>query len=65
MTPSRPPTQSCWRCRMRPYLAQGWRGVVPLLKNGRGLVMDIKARLDRASKPDRSSFGGCEARFCD
>ena len=34
------------------YLADGWRCVVPLLKNGRGIVIDIKARLDRASKPD-------------
>jgi UDP-N-acetyl-D-galactosamine dehydrogenase len=34
------------------YLADGWRGVVPLLKNGRGIVIDVKARLDRASKPD-------------
>ena len=34
------------------YVAEGWRGVVPLLKNGRGVVIDIKARLDRATKPD-------------
>jgi UDP-N-acetyl-D-galactosamine dehydrogenase len=34
------------------YLADGWRCVVPLLKNGRGMVIDVKARLDRASKPD-------------
>jgi UDP-N-acetyl-D-glucosamine/UDP-N-acetyl-D-galactosamine dehydrogenase len=34
------------------YLTDGWRGVVPLLKNGRGIVIDVKARLDRASKPD-------------
>jgi UDP-N-acetyl-D-glucosamine/UDP-N-acetyl-D-galactosamine dehydrogenase len=34
------------------YLADGWRGVVPLLKNGRGIVIDVKARLDRASKPE-------------
>jgi UDP-N-acetyl-D-galactosamine dehydrogenase len=34
------------------YLAEGWRCVVPLLKNGRGLVIDVKARLDRAKRPD-------------
>jgi UDP-N-acetyl-D-galactosamine dehydrogenase len=34
------------------YLADGWRGVVPLLKNGRGIVIDVKARLDRAKTPD-------------
>ena len=34
------------------YLTDGWRGVVPLLKNGRGIVIDVKARLDRAGKPD-------------
>ena len=34
------------------YVAEGWRGVVPLLKNGRGVVIDIKARLDRTTKPD-------------
>ena len=34
------------------YLAEGWRCVVPLLKNGRGVVIDVKARLDRATKPD-------------
>jgi UDP-N-acetyl-D-galactosamine dehydrogenase len=34
------------------YLADGWRCVVPLLKNGRGVVIDVKARLDRTSKPD-------------
>jgi UDP-N-acetyl-D-galactosamine dehydrogenase len=34
------------------YLASGWSAVVPLLKNGRGLVVDVKARLDRATRPD-------------
>jgi UDP-N-acetyl-D-galactosamine dehydrogenase len=33
------------------YLAEGWPFVVRLLKNGRGIVIDIKARLDRARKP--------------
>jgi UDP-N-acetyl-D-galactosamine dehydrogenase len=34
------------------YLAQGWSLIQPLLKEAGGLVVDIKARLDRASKPD-------------
>jgi len=34
------------------YLSEGWCGVVPLLKNGRGIVIDVKARLDRAKKPE-------------
>ena len=34
------------------YLTDGWRGVVPLLKNGRGIVIDVKARLDRAKTPE-------------
>jgi UDP-N-acetyl-D-glucosamine/UDP-N-acetyl-D-galactosamine dehydrogenase len=33
------------------YLAEGWPFVVRLLKNGCGIVIDIKARLDRAGKP--------------
>ena len=32
------------------YVAEGWRCVVPLLKNGRGIVIDVKARLDRDDK---------------
>ena len=34
------------------YVAEGWGCIVPLLKNGCGVVIDVKARLDRASKPD-------------
>lgn len=34
------------------YLAQGWQLIQPLLKEAGGVVVDIKARLDRASKPD-------------
>jgi UDP-N-acetyl-D-galactosamine dehydrogenase len=34
------------------YLAAGWPLVLRLLKNGRGVVMDVKARLPRAGKPD-------------
>jgi UDP-N-acetyl-D-galactosamine dehydrogenase len=36
----------------RDYVEQGWNCVVPLLKDRRGLVMDVKGRLDRAKKPD-------------
>jgi UDP-N-acetyl-D-glucosamine/UDP-N-acetyl-D-galactosamine dehydrogenase len=34
------------------YLARGWPMISRLLKNGRGLVMDVKAKLDRASRPE-------------
>jgi UDP-N-acetyl-D-galactosamine dehydrogenase len=34
------------------YLSAGWPLVASLLKNGRGIVMDVKSRLDRASKPE-------------
>ena len=34
------------------YIEGGWGCIVPLLRNGRGLVIDVKARLDRAKKPD-------------
>jgi len=33
------------------YLQAGWPFIVPLLKNARGLVMDVKSRLDRAKTP--------------
>ena len=33
------------------YLVRGWAGIVPLLKNGHGVVIDVKARLDRALMP--------------
>jgi len=33
------------------YLAEGWPFVVRLLKNGCGVVIDLKAKLDRAGKP--------------
>jgi UDP-N-acetyl-D-galactosamine dehydrogenase len=33
------------------FLAAGWPLMVSLLKNGRGLVMDVKARLVRSAKP--------------
>ncbi len=34
------------------YVASGWSCVVPLLKNGRGIVIDVKSKLDRAARPD-------------
>jgi len=34
------------------YLAGGWPLVLGLLKGGKGVVMDVKAKLDRALKPD-------------
>ena len=34
------------------YLATGWPLISRLLKNGRGVVMDVKARLPRAGKPE-------------
>jgi len=33
------------------YIAQGWSLVGRLLKNGAGLVMDVKSTLDRSAKP--------------
>jgi UDP-N-acetyl-D-galactosamine dehydrogenase len=33
------------------YVASGWSVIAPLLKNGRGVVIDVKARLDRAQRP--------------
>lgn len=34
------------------YVAEGWPLIRRLLKGGRGLVMDVKARLDRATRPE-------------
>src|SRR5262245_44169542 len=33
------------------YVAGGWTLVAGLLKEGQGIVLDVKARLDRAKKP--------------
>ena len=33
------------------YLESGWRLIVSLLKNERGVVLDVKSRLDRAKTP--------------
>jgi UDP-N-acetyl-D-galactosamine dehydrogenase len=35
----------------RPYLAGGWGLIRSLLREGKGLVMDVKARLDRSALP--------------
>ncbi|MSR15880.1 MAG: nucleotide sugar dehydrogenase [Gammaproteobacteria bacterium] len=34
------------------YLATGWGGIVKRLKNGAGVVIDVKAKLDRSQKPN-------------
>jgi UDP-N-acetyl-D-glucosamine/UDP-N-acetyl-D-galactosamine dehydrogenase len=34
------------------YITAGWPHIARLLKNGRGVVMDVKAELDRARIPD-------------
>jgi UDP-N-acetyl-D-galactosamine dehydrogenase len=34
------------------YVAEGWPLVRRLLKNGKGIVMDVKAKLERSGKPD-------------
>lgn len=36
----------------REYLAQGWQAVTERLVDGRGAVLDVKGRLDRAGVPD-------------
>lgn len=33
------------------YVAKGWQAVVPLLRNGRGVVVDVKAKLAREHCP--------------
>jgi UDP-N-acetyl-D-galactosamine dehydrogenase len=33
------------------YVSGGWRTIDRLLRGGEGLVLDVKMRLDRASKP--------------
>jgi UDP-N-acetyl-D-galactosamine dehydrogenase len=34
-----------------PYVAGGWPLVTRLLRNGEGVVLDVKSKLDRAGKP--------------
>jgi UDP-N-acetyl-D-galactosamine dehydrogenase len=34
------------------YLGGGWPFLTKLLKGGRGIVFDVKSRLDRAQKPE-------------
>ncbi len=36
----------------RDYLAGGWPLVARLLNDRRGIVLDVKAKLDRAKKPE-------------
>ena len=36
------------------YVAGGWPLVAKLLKGGQGIVLDVKAKLDRANKPGRN-----------
>ena len=36
----------------RDYVAGNWPLVAKLLKNGEGIVLDIKAKLDRTLKPE-------------
>jgi hypothetical protein len=40
--------------------AKDWRCVLPLLKNGRGIVIDVKARLDWGRCWRALSLGNCE-----
>ncbi len=34
------------------YIAAGWDGIVKHLRGGRGIVVDVKARLDRSTRPE-------------
>jgi UDP-N-acetyl-D-galactosamine dehydrogenase len=34
------------------YLVEGWRLIARLLKGGKGTVLDVKSKLDRAQKPE-------------
>jgi len=36
----------------REYLAQGWQGIIPLLRDGAGVVIDVKAVLPRSECPE-------------
>lgn len=36
----------------REYIAEGWGLMTRLLKDGKGTVIDVKSKLDRAGKPD-------------
>ena len=35
----------------REYVSGGWPMIAKLLKNGQGIVLDVKSKLDRAQKP--------------
>jgi UDP-N-acetyl-D-galactosamine dehydrogenase len=34
------------------YLAGGWPAITRLLRGGRGIVIDVKSKLDRATRPE-------------
>jgi UDP-N-acetyl-D-galactosamine dehydrogenase len=34
------------------YVAEGWPLIARLLKGGKGTVLDVKSKLDRARKPE-------------
>ena len=34
------------------YVAEGWPLIARLLKGGKGVVLDVKSKLDRAQKPE-------------
>jgi UDP-N-acetyl-D-galactosamine dehydrogenase len=36
----------------QPYLSEGWPLMQKLLRGGKGVVLDVKSKLDRASKPE-------------
>jgi UDP-N-acetyl-D-galactosamine dehydrogenase len=36
----------------REYVTGGWSLVAKLLKGGQGVVLDVKAKLDRTKKPE-------------
>jgi UDP-N-acetyl-D-galactosamine dehydrogenase len=38
------------------YVAGGWPLVKSLLRNGQGIVLDVKSRLDRAQRPEGVSL---------
>ena len=38
------------------YVAEGWPLILRLLKGGKGIILDVKAKLDRAKKPEGISL---------
>jgi len=39
------------------FVAEGWRLIAGLLRNGTGIVLDVKARLSRAERPAGIELG--------